>query len=388
MEPTVVLAAEGFRMGESLHEAVLQNRQRILDEPLLREVFERNGTIAGADDRISWKRLSETLAVIAEEGPDALYTGSLVNATVRELAEHGVQLTVEDLENYSIRSLSPLDASFRGLQVLAPPSNTTGLTFLLTVELLEALRVSLPEEENTGLQYDKLIRAIEVASATVDVAWTSNWTVNGVLGKNNVMKLIRDYFDNHENESLNSLELARILPPAAASSVVVSDSEDLLVAVVTNLGSPFGSGIITSSGIVWNDDLGNCGGSICQLPSTMLPIVLADGDAPCGTVLAAVSADYQMLAQTVVQHDPSLPLMNVVKRPKLRVVFDEATDSVQIGVNDDSEWSSVLLDDLRRRGHVVFRTKDVLRSVAAIRTLGDTTEVYVDPEPEGFQVVI
>lgn len=44
--------------------------------------------------------LAKTLTLIAEEGVDVLYNGSLTDGFVKDIQDHGGIITAEDLRNY------------------------------------------------------------------------------------------------------------------------------------------------------------------------------------------------------------------------------------------------------------------------------------------------
>ena len=46
-------------------------------------------------------RLAKTLKIIAEEGAEALYTGSLVEGFVKDIQDHNGIITKEDMKNYT-----------------------------------------------------------------------------------------------------------------------------------------------------------------------------------------------------------------------------------------------------------------------------------------------
>lgn len=54
----------------------------------------------GAGDRIKRPGLAQTLRVIAAEGGEALYTGSLVQKFVSDIQDLGGIITAEDMANY------------------------------------------------------------------------------------------------------------------------------------------------------------------------------------------------------------------------------------------------------------------------------------------------
>lgn len=104
VNPIVELCEKGHEVSRYL-EKVLRNREEaILKEPSLREVFinpQTNHTWKQGDI-LKRPKLAETLAKIAEEGADALYSkdGSLLQPFVQDVQNFGGIITEEDLLNY------------------------------------------------------------------------------------------------------------------------------------------------------------------------------------------------------------------------------------------------------------------------------------------------
>lgn len=77
-------------------------KEQLMASESLREVFinpETNDTYKEGE-YVKRGKLAETLEVVAKEGADALYNGSLTEAFVSDITENGGIITVEDLNNY------------------------------------------------------------------------------------------------------------------------------------------------------------------------------------------------------------------------------------------------------------------------------------------------
>ncbi|MFC7610016.1 gamma-glutamyltransferase [Teichococcus aestuarii] len=65
--------------------------------------------------------LAESLRLIAQEGPAALYGGELGRALAAHMAASGGLITLADLEAYRVAERAPIVGHYRGYEVLAPP---------------------------------------------------------------------------------------------------------------------------------------------------------------------------------------------------------------------------------------------------------------------------
>ncbi|MCE1235910.1 MAG: gamma-glutamyltransferase [Hyphomicrobiales bacterium] len=75
-------------------------------------------------------QLAETLRTIARDGPQAFYEGDLARRIVAGLAAAGSPLRLDDLAATRVRESEPLRLAYRGLDLLAPPPPTQGVTTL------------------------------------------------------------------------------------------------------------------------------------------------------------------------------------------------------------------------------------------------------------------
>lgn len=69
---------------------------------LFREVFidNKTGRFKNAGDKYKLPKLAETLKIIAKEGADALYNGSLTSQFIEDLKKDDSIITEKDLANY------------------------------------------------------------------------------------------------------------------------------------------------------------------------------------------------------------------------------------------------------------------------------------------------
>ena len=63
-------------------------------------LLNKNGKLPKLGDLIKLPKMAETLQIIADQGPDALYNGSLTKAFVQDIQDGGGIITEEDMHNY------------------------------------------------------------------------------------------------------------------------------------------------------------------------------------------------------------------------------------------------------------------------------------------------
>src|SRR5262249_45783328 len=95
-------------------------------------IFTRAGRAPAIGERIVQPDLARTLRALADEGPDAFYTGAIGRQLARDLEAHRAPVTGEDLAGCRCLVGPPLRGTYRGLTVTTDPAPHSGI---LRVEL-------------------------------------------------------------------------------------------------------------------------------------------------------------------------------------------------------------------------------------------------------------
>ncbi len=143
--PAIALARDGFpvdaNLASSLNEYLASTRQ-MTNAGDLSEFQRVYGKPGGgrwkAGDRLVQPDLARTLQVLAEQGPEAFYTGPIARQIVAEMERGKGLVTAEDLARYRPTERKPLRARYRGrYDVYAPPPPSGGGACL--VEMLNII---------------------------------------------------------------------------------------------------------------------------------------------------------------------------------------------------------------------------------------------------------
>ncbi len=137
--PAVQLAADGFPINAQLAWSLNNVIAQAGDFPELRRVLGKDGGKGewAAGDRLVQPDLGRTLRLIAEQGPDAFYTGPIAGQIVAEMKAGGGLITKEDLAAYKAVERAPIHGTYRGHDVYGPPPPSSGGICL--VEMLNIL---------------------------------------------------------------------------------------------------------------------------------------------------------------------------------------------------------------------------------------------------------
>jgi gamma-glutamyltranspeptidase/glutathione hydrolase len=145
LTPAIALARDGFpidaNLASSLNEYLASTRlmTKVGDlSEFLRVYGKPGGGRWKAGDLLVQADLARTLQALADEGPDAFYTGSISRHLLAEMERGKGRLTAKDLARYRATERKPLTARYRGrYDVYAPPPPSAGGTCL--VEMLNIL---------------------------------------------------------------------------------------------------------------------------------------------------------------------------------------------------------------------------------------------------------
>jgi gamma-glutamyltranspeptidase/glutathione hydrolase len=149
LEPAIGMAGNGIRVSSRLADSILSSR--LDNEPgnpaydEARKVFRPGGVPLVEGDLLVQPKLAATFQLIADEGPDALFTGDIAQAIVdtqlatRSTNPDGVgRMTLDDLANYEVAIREPVEGTYRGYRIVGmPPPSSGGLTSIQILKMLE-----------------------------------------------------------------------------------------------------------------------------------------------------------------------------------------------------------------------------------------------------------
>ncbi|MCS3448741.1 MULTISPECIES: gamma-glutamyltransferase [Bradyrhizobium] len=136
--PALQLAEDGFVLDrgdiQMLDSAVDDLRQ----DPPSAAIFLNNGNPFQVGERLTQHELAETLREISKRGTDGFYKGWVGAAIVAASQAGKGLLTQEDLDNYRVRELAPVECDYRGYHVVsAPPPSSGGVVICEMLNILE-----------------------------------------------------------------------------------------------------------------------------------------------------------------------------------------------------------------------------------------------------------
>lgn len=135
------ISKEGFPVTHYLSNAIGED-SFLCSFPESQKIFTHNGDPLKPGERLIQENLSHTLQILAKEGRDAFYNGSIANKLVEFIKEqHGI-ITLEDFARCSSRTEAPISTTYGGYTVYESPPNSSGHILLQELNILENFDIS------------------------------------------------------------------------------------------------------------------------------------------------------------------------------------------------------------------------------------------------------
>ncbi|XP_059511148.1 glutathione hydrolase 1 proenzyme-like isoform X1 [Stegostoma tigrinum] len=276
-EPSIKLAKEGFPISRALADAIEERKEDIEKDQSLCEVFcNSNGKILREDEIIKFPRLAATYQILADEGADAFYNGSLSQQIVTDIRNAGGIITLEDLRDYTAHyqlSEDMANISIGDYTLFVPSAPSSGLVLGLILNILKGYNFtsdSVSSPEQRALTYHRIVEAFKFAYAKRSMMGDPLFVnMTEVNYQSNVVQLISNMTSEYFAARLWSKITDNTTHPTpyyepefyttedhgtAHLSLVAEDGS--AVSVTSTINLYFGSKVRSSkNGIIFNDEM-------------------------------------------------------------------------------------------------------------------------------------
>lgn len=372
MEPAIRYAEEGYIVGPTLAEIILNMYDTIIANDELAATFLVDEFPPEPGTKLTNTDLAASLRLIAEEGPSAFYGGEVGRRLVTGIEEAGGFVRMEDLRSYRVNKSRPLHITYRDHHVYSAPLPYGGLAVLHNLQLIEQLPIDKSESHTSPVNVTLLANAMKLASHDrSEVAGDPRF-----VNVNTDWFLSKDFARQradliHEDRVLLRDQMADLPeePPTdihgSTTHLSVMDGDGSAVAITQTLGAFFGCGVLVpGTGIVMNDQMKNFS-RIRSSPnnlqpgkrmnSTMAPTIILNEDRE--SVMVVGSPGNYRIITTVVQM-----IVNVLD---FNMSLPDAIDAPRITAR---HWNSLV--ELEGR-HPSSTISHLRRSEFQVSTRGD-----------------
>ncbi|KAL3976167.1 solute carrier family 35, member E1 [Sarotherodon galilaeus] len=281
-QPTIKLATDGF----SIPHVQGQHIPRIANTSL-RELYE-NGTLLKTGDTVKFEKLAKTVEMIANEGPDVFYNGTIAKNLVRDIQDAEGKLTLEDLASYKVKVTEAWNISLGEYQMYFPPPPAGGAILSLILNIMKGYNIKSEPitTDEKKLFYHRYIEALKFANGLKENIRDPEFDPDNFT--QNAKNLTEDNFAD-EKRSLITNEThgpdyygkTRHVDSTGTTHVSVLDKNGSALSVTSSINDIFGSKVLSpSTGIILNNQLSDFCGSNNSIspgerpPSSMAPAVL------------------------------------------------------------------------------------------------------------------
>jgi gamma-glutamyltranspeptidase/glutathione hydrolase len=378
MAPAIGHARQGFRVTPYLSECITDCAADLVLDPEIARVFMPGGRPLQAGERLVQTAYAATLALVAEQGPQAVYGGSLGQALVDDMARHGGHLVAEDLRSYRTRDRDVLRSHYRGFEIVGPPPPCAGVLHIgQMLQVLQGLDV-----RGMGFGTEQ---GVHVLAEVMKMAFADRLAVTADPDFVPVpveMLLSPAYADERRAQ----LDMARARQWAAGQAlagsesantthVTVADREGHVVSATQTINSLFGARyMVPGTGLIPNNYLyvldprpgrANSMAPGKRVTSSMAPlIVLQDGRPRYALGLPGGLRIFTSALQTLINLiDHGMPLQAAVEAPRLW------TQGHQLEL--EPAFPEALARRLQAMGHDVLRVPNVGGGMNAIEFMPD-----------------
>lgn len=372
--------AKNKNMSKSFEDLFFSNGQ-----PPLQGLFSRRVDLAAILDTVASKGISE------------FYSGNWTREIVAAVKQNGGVLTEEDLKNYSTVLRKPAEINYQGHHVMASPAPHAGVALITALNILEGYNITnqLPRQSTIHWIAESVKIALALASEIGDPMFDTSVSeiVDKMLSKLQASQFRQMIDDSQTFPADHYTQMFTLEEGAEAAQVVVMGPDDVIVSVMSSLNKPFGSGIVTPSGILLNSQIldfswPNKTENSASNPhnslepgkrplSFLMPTVVRPAVGMCGTYVATGSSNGEKALSGIAQ-----VLVNILSSRK------NMTDSLAFGrLHPQLQPNTLLVDSLfldedvkvlQSKGHKVERT-DLLSLVESTRRSNDVIFGVTDP---------
>lgn len=266
-QPVIEICKHGFNVTE--HAAVAVSSSWDDMSANLQAVYTTaSGEMLKAGDNLTRPDLAETLEAIALGGADAFYSGPIAQSIVDTVSEEGGIITLQDLQNYTVKMEKPLETQFDGKTFYSPPVPSGGPDFLFMLSLMELYHHNASSDPD--LVYQRLVEAFKFAYAErtrladpfCDSQECRNVSESILQAQRNmfnatyISKIWANISDNiTHNTSYYHPHFSSPINDSGTTHLSILSPGGDAVAVTSTINTYFGSKVMTDTGIVLNDEM-------------------------------------------------------------------------------------------------------------------------------------
>jgi gamma-glutamyltranspeptidase/glutathione hydrolase len=355
-EPAIRYASDGYMVSPVIARLWAKQAPLLKDVPGFADHFMPRGRAPEPGERFTAPAHARALKRIAETMGEAFYTGELAECMAAHARAHGGAMTVADLAAHTVDWLDPLAQDYRGYTLHEIPPNGQGIAAQIALGILEGFDLSsIPVDSADSLHLQ--IEAMKLAFADV-YEYVSDGDTMRV--KNSEL-LDKEYLRSRSRLiDMTKAKTPEHGVPGRGGTVYLTaaDASGMMVSYIQSNYAGFGSGVVVDGISMQNRGYGfvlRPGHANVVAPRkrpfhTIIPAFVTQNGQPVmsfGVMGGSMQAQghSQVMIRFADHHQNPQAASDA---PRWRVDQD-------LNVNIEQGVSAGVLDELRRRGHIVVQ---------------------------------
>ncbi|KAI4456649.1 gamma glutamyl transpeptidase [Holotrichia oblita] len=267
IQPSIDLCEQGYKITIAQHDSLVTDEENIKKDTHLKTWFvENEDKFKPTGSLVKPSKLCETLKIIANEGGDALYNGSLAKTFVKDIQDMGGIITEEDMKNYTVEWLEPVQTQFRnGDHFYSMPMPGCGLLLAMILNTLDGYNLTSASlhPENIVQTYQRAIEAFKYAYARRSELGDMNFLENvHELVSNlsshkfadNIRSLINETKTSNDPQTYGGVFITKNDHGTAHVSILAENGD--AVSATSTINLYFGAGLTSkNTGIILNSGM-------------------------------------------------------------------------------------------------------------------------------------
>jgi gamma-glutamyltranspeptidase / glutathione hydrolase len=241
-QPAIFYAEQGYPVPEIIHAYWQNSADWISADAESRRVFLPDGKPPDVGDVFRNPDVAKALKLVAQQGPNAFYTGEIARAILSTSQALGGTMAASDLAEFSPEWVNPISTHYRGWTIYELPPNGQGMAALEMLNIMETFTPS-PDGPLSVAELHKKIEAMKLAYADLyrynaDPRF-AKVPVEGLLSKSYAIDRARLIDLSRAN-----CNVAAGKPPSSDTTYLsVVDRDGNIVSLIQSNYDAFGSGI-------------------------------------------------------------------------------------------------------------------------------------------------
>lgn len=142
LQPSIAYGNNGFPVSEVIAYEMASSYESVRDQPGFAQTYMPKGRPPVKGEVFVNKDLANTYQLIAKNGRDAFYKGSIAKTIDRYMKKHGGFLSYEDLASHTSNWVTLVSINYRGYDVWELPPNGQGTAALQMLKILEGFDIA------------------------------------------------------------------------------------------------------------------------------------------------------------------------------------------------------------------------------------------------------